>query len=180
MERPTLNRSKLKDVILYIIEKCGAEALGNLKLHKILYFSDMLFFVQTGAPLTGEEYLKQRRGPTARHLTWALEKLASEGAIKIGEVPYYGFKKKHYELLQRVDKRRFNDPAELAIIDSVIAEFADRSAAEVSEISHATPWRLVGMGEPIPYFTAFSLVDVEVTDEDVEWGIKEAARVAAE
>jgi uncharacterized phage-associated protein len=180
MDQPTVNRSKLKDVVLYIIERCGAENLGNVKLHKLLYFADMLFYVQTGAPLTGEEYLKQRRGPTARHLTWALKDLEQDGAIKISEVPYYGFKKKHYELVHTVDRRRFNDPAELAILDAVIAEFGGHTAAELSEISHAVPWRVVRMGEPIPYHTAFSLVDAEVSDEAVDWGMKEAARVAAE
>lgn len=179
MDQIVFNRPKFKQLVLYIVEKCGAEALGNTKLHKILYFADMLFFVQSGHSITGEQYLKQRFGPTARHLTAILSELQHEGAVDISEVDYYGFKKKHYKLVSKSDYRLLQDRDELQMVEAVIDRLIGQSAKEVSEISHAVPWQLVEMGETIPYYTAFGLTDVEVNDEDIEWGIKEATRVAA-
>jgi hypothetical protein len=36
------DRAKLKTVILYACSKCDAEQMGAVKLHKVLYFADML------------------------------------------------------------------------------------------------------------------------------------------
>jgi hypothetical protein len=138
----------------------------------------MLHFVQTGHPITGEQYIKQRLGPTARHLNAVLRELEREGAVAIADADYYGFRKKHYKLLTPADRRVFQEKSELAMVDSVVERLIEHSAKEVSEISHAVPWQLAEMGEPIPYYTAFSLTDVEITDEDIEWGVREAGRVA--
>jgi uncharacterized phage-associated protein len=89
------DRVKFKAVVHYICHACPPEDLGNVKLHKILYFADMLSFSDTGKPLTGVEYLKQAFGPTARHLTAALKELEASGALRVDTRNVYGFTKKH-------------------------------------------------------------------------------------
>ena len=79
------DREKFKEAILLLASYCPAEELGNVKLHKILYFADMMNFLEEGRPLTGVEYLKQKFGPTARHLTSAVEELAREGRLSVRE-----------------------------------------------------------------------------------------------
>ena len=63
------DQEKFKDAvhftIAHAVENYGAEALGNVKLHKILYFSDFLTYLETMQPLTGADYLRWFAGDDA-------------------------------------------------------------------------------------------------------------------
>ena len=135
-EEPTfeLDHQKLKDVVHYICSKCSPEELGNVKLHKILYFSDMLHFQSTGQPLTGVEYQKQKFGPTARHLGWAVGQLISENKLRSEDRDYYGFAKRAYISLSAPRNDRIGNVTHL--LDDVIDFVCARSAKEISELSH--------------------------------------------
>ncbi len=171
-----LDRQKLKDDVHYVCSKCDHAELGNVKLHKILYFSDMLHFQETGHALTGVEYQKQQFGPVARHLTWALRELESEGRIQVRDREYFGFAKKDFVSLQapRMDRLGNKVPK---LLDDVIDFVCARSAREISELSHNAAWQTAEMGEIIPYFTAMGLEPSEVTDEDMAWGAQEASQI---
>ena len=94
------DREKFKDVVHYVVDyvraNLGTEALGNTKLHKVLYYSDILRYLDTGQPLTGVEYQRQKFGPTARYLTWALKELEAEGRVSVTKRNYYGYQKSEY------------------------------------------------------------------------------------
>ena len=79
------DREKFLDAILFIIHSCREtpELLGKTKLHKCLYYSDMLHYVARGTPITGAEYVKQQFGPTARYLEWGLKSLRERGQIAV-------------------------------------------------------------------------------------------------
>jgi uncharacterized phage-associated protein len=165
------DRPKFLDVVHYIVAAFeDPRELGNVKLHKILYFSDMLMFVASGSPITGAEYQKQQFGPVARHLTWALKKLVEMKRIN-------GFQRLEMTTLEAPPTDRLA-PAEKALLDDVIAFVRNLSAREISELSHTQVWESRETGEVIPYFTAFSLAPTVVTDADVEWGVQEARRLA--
>ena len=168
------DREKFKEAILFIASYCPRAELGNVKLHKILYFSDMLFFLQEGRPLTGAEYVKQKFGPVARHLTAAIAELASEGRLTVTEEDYFGLSKKSYVPREAFNKTRLSD-TEIALITEVADYVRGRSAKEISELSHTAVWEAAELGEPLPYFTALRLVPTEFTDADRTWAI-EAAR----
>ena len=57
------DREKFLEAVHYICTHCDPRELGRVKLHKILYFADMLHYVGYGRPLTGEEYQKQNSAP---------------------------------------------------------------------------------------------------------------------
>lgn len=106
---PKVNRQKLKDVVHYVCASCHQDELGNVKLHKILYFADMLNFLSTNKPLTGVEYQKQSFGPVARHLSWAVNELDKEGTIRIQKRDYFGFKKTDYFSLREPSTTRLTN-----------------------------------------------------------------------
>ena len=87
------HREKFKDVVHYIVARTNPDELGRVKLHKTLYFADMLWFIDKGVALTGAEYRKQPMGPCASRLTWALNALELEGRIKQAREWYYGYEK---------------------------------------------------------------------------------------
>jgi uncharacterized phage-associated protein len=172
------DRSKFLDVIHYIVDAFDdPRELGNVKLHKALYFSDMLMYAATGVPITGVDYQKQQFGPVARHLTWALRELTRAGRINTERKDYYGFQRLEMRSLRRPELHRIAE-AERSLLDDVIAFVRNRSAREISELSHTAVWESRQIGDPIPYYTAFNLAPTVVTDEDVAWGVEEARKIA--
>ncbi|MBU6379552.1 MAG: DUF4065 domain-containing protein [Gammaproteobacteria bacterium] len=167
----TFNRQKMLDVVHYIVANCTPEELGNVKLHKVLYFADMLHFVHTGRPLTGVEYLKQKFGPCARHLNSVVSSLSKNNKIKVSRRDYFGFTKIDYISIAAPPNKL--DNVEIAIIDACMNYVCQRTAKEISELSHNAAWELVKFGEVIPYETAYWLQHVEVTQEDVNEAVEQ-------
>lgn len=159
------DRAKLKAATHYICSKLRSHELGNVKLHKILYFADMLAFADSGTPLTGVDYIKQKFGPTARHLTAVLQELATEQKIKIDKRLFYGFEKLDYTCLVEPDRSALGNAA-IELLDTVIDFARDRSASEISELSHDVAWQAADMGERIPYAAVFGWQPDEITDDD--------------
>jgi uncharacterized phage-associated protein len=178
-ERIQFDRAKLLDVIHYVCAKVPTAELGRVKLHKVLYYADMLHFAASGRPLTGVEYQKQPFGPVARHLSWAVRALAEDGRMDVKRRDYFGFPKYDFVTLRAPDTSRLSQ-RELQLLDDVVDFVCARSAREISELSHNAAWESVAVGERIPYYTAFDLQPVEISDEDVEWGASEARRILAE
>jgi len=167
------DREKFKEAIWVIASHCPAEELGNVKLHKILYFADMLTFLDEGRPLTGVEYLKQKFGPTARYLTAAVSEMVDEGVLSIEETDYHGFMKKSYVPHGMPHMARLSE-SEVTLLKDVADFVRGKSAKEISEISHNAAWDAAELGEVIPYTTALKLAPVEVKDSDRQWA-KETA-----
>lgn len=174
--RPHFDREKFKDVVHFICSNCAPEDLGNVKLHKILYFSDMMAFLGNGVPLTGVEYRKQQFGPTASHLSWAISQLTRDGRLRVEERDYFGYRKKDYISLASVKSGALSNE-ECQLLLDVIGFVCQKSAREISEISHDTAWHAARMGEVIPYYAAYGLLPAEVSDLDIDEAVEEARRM---
>lgn len=172
----TFDRPKFKDVVLYVCNSCQPSELGNVKLHKVLYFSDMLMFMNTGRPLTGVDYIKQQFGPTARHLTSVLKELEAAGNLRIDTRSYFGFQKKDYIALAKPAAGALGND-EIAILKDVIDFVCEKSAKEISELSHDLAWQLADMGERIPYAAVLGLQPPEIAQEDIDAALEEARKV---
>jgi hypothetical protein len=177
-EHLQFDRNKLLDVVHYVCAKVPVGALGRVRLHRILYLADMLHFVATNRPLTGTEYQRQPFGPYARHLNWALRALQEKGLIEVKRRDYFGFPKHDFLASRTVDSSRLSAD-ETRLIDAVVDLVCNGEAGELSELSPDAACDMVATGERIPYFTAFHLYPVAVTDEDVAWGEAEARKVLA-
>lgn len=171
-----LNKQKLKDLILYICARTEPSKLGAVKLHKALYFADMLAYADRGRPLSGETYIRQAFGPTARHLLPTLSELASESLLEIEEVNFYGYRKKEFKAKNAPKLPRY----EAELLDSVLEFVTRMSASEISDFTHDTVWRMLENGETIPYHTVFLWFPVEITDEDRAWADEAAKQVGLE
>lgn len=172
------DREKLKEAVWLLADYCPVEELGNVKLHKMLYFADMLRFLQEGRPITGVEYQKQKFGPTARYLSSAVQELQAEGLLRLEENSFYGFYKKSYVGVRPYRAERLS-PEEQALLREVADFVRGKSAKEISELSHNAAWEAAELGEVIPYFTALRLAPEEVTDDDRAWAIEAAHQHAS-
>ncbi len=182
MQEPfQIDHEKFKDVVHLAIHHAvathGQEALGNTKLHKIVYYADMLHYLGVGEPLTGADYQRQRFGPTARHLSWALQELVKEGRISVGHTNYYGYAKTEYAALMNPTSNRIN-PDEAGLITHVADFVCAHTVSEISEFSHDEVWSSVPMGQRIPYYAAFAMFPSEVTEKDIAEATEEAREIA--
>ena len=162
------DREKLKEAICLLASHCAPAELGNVKLHKMLYFSDMLSFLDEGHPITGVEYQKQKFGPTARYLTAALNSLERDGILQILEEPFHGFFKKSYVSRSPYQANRLSS-REQDLLREVADFVRGKTAKEISELSHNAAWEAASLGETIPYFTALRLIPDEISDDDRSW-----------
>lgn len=180
-EQFPFEHEKFKDVVHYVVHyvcsSIGSDALGNTKLHKILYYSDVLRYLATGTPMTGDDYLRQRFGPTSRHLALALSELEKEQRVAVSKSDYYGLEKSDYDALKPFRSNRLSE-AEIGLIDHMIGFVCEHTAHEISEFSHDEVWASVGMGQRIPYYASFAMLPAEVSDNDRKAAKVEAVRIA--
>jgi hypothetical protein len=173
------NRQKFKDVIHHVVATTGRDELGRVKLHKVLYFADMIWFIAEGHGLTGAEYRKQPMGPVATGLGAALGELEDEGRIRISRMNYFGYEKAAYESLKPLPEGRLSE-TERQLIDDVVEYVCRNSTARsISDFSHTRVWEATENGAVMPYFTALNLLPVEIEDAAISWAREEAAKLVA-
>jgi len=174
------DRAKLKAVVLYACSKCDPSQLGAVKLHKILYYTDMIQYAYVGSPVTGATYRKRPFGPTCDQLLIVIADLVREKALEVEEVEYFGFRKKEYIAKAQPESNRLN-ASEQNLLDEVL-DFVCRqnTAKTISEFSHNIAWELAKFGDILTYPSAFHLFPNQASPEAFEWGLTKAADIEAE
>lgn len=162
------DRNKMRAVILRACHSCSAEDLGAVKLHKILYFLDMMFYAQSRQAVTGATYRKRPYGPASDQLLFQLQEMQRQGDIEISEVDYHGYQKKEYRPKVREEPGVLSE-VEISVLDDVI-EFVckNNTAKSISEYSHQLPWQMADMGKEISYRSALLLIPNQPTPEAFE------------
>lgn len=175
-----LNRDKLKTLVHYICDRVDDPAsLGAIKLNKILWFTDVLAYMNWAEPVTGEQYIKRQFGPVPAHILSVLEELQGDGKLVVREANYYGYKKKEYMPIEEMDYSCFSEK-EKRLIDSVISQICDgHTATSISNFSHTSIWEMALIGEEIPYNTMFVAPLGEIDENDMDWALQEVQSIAA-
>ncbi len=174
------DREKLKAAVLYTCGQCRPDELGAVKLHKVLYYADMLHYLESGSSLTGAIYRKRPFGPTCDSLLAIVKELSADHSLEVREVDYFGYRKKEFRALTEPDIGRLGQLGG-KILDEVI-EFVCRNntAKTISEFSHSAPWEMVEFGEELAYHSALHLIPNQVSKEAFEWAEEQAQTIEAE
>ncbi|HDO06354.1 MAG TPA: DUF4065 domain-containing protein [Bacteroidetes bacterium] len=153
---PVLNINKFKNVLLYILEKCaGKPNVGETVLYKLLYFSDFNYYELYEEHLTGAKYRKLPYGPVPQNLNTIISQMIDEGKLQRVKTEYYSYPQTRYLPLVKADLTELK-ASEKEIIDKVIEQMSDWSAAAISNYSHKDmPWLASKEGEEINYELAF-------------------------
>jgi len=153
---PTLQISKFKNVLLYILERCaGKPNVGETVLYKLLYFSDFNYYELYEEHLTGATYRKLPFGPVPQKLDTIIGQMIKKGQLQRVKTVYHGFPQTRYLPLEKADLTELR-ASEKEIIDRVIEQMSDWSAAAISNYSHKDmPWLASKEGEEINYEFAF-------------------------
>jgi Protein of unknown function (DUF4065) len=148
---------KFRELVVYIAANFGDDPpLGDVKLNKVLHFSDFLAYNRLGHAITGARYKKEKKGPIAAPLKPAREQLVAERAVEV-EFKWWP-QLRHPQTITRALRQPadvFSDD-ERRIVALVMDELRSVTADETSELSHRrSPGRVLGaMSEDIPYDTA--------------------------
>lgn len=155
--RPTVKPDKLREVLAYILEKIGAKPnVGETVLYKLLYFIDFDYYEKYSKSITGLTYIHNHFGPSpASDFKSVAEGMRAKGELEIIETDFFKNKQKKYLPTKQVP---FDDltARELKHIDETLARLSDKTAKELTELSHYdTPWVVAHQGEPLEYRYVF-------------------------
>jgi Protein of unknown function (DUF4065) len=147
MARWKQNTKKLRELILFVAQRCAEDDVGDIFLNKVLFFSDAFALQHLGQPITGSRYQKQPLGPTSLPLLPLRNEMIANEEV---EVETSG-KRTVTRALRDPDMSKFSKD-EIELVEHVIELFRGYSATVVSNASHdlSPGWNLVELGEDIP------------------------------
>ncbi len=153
---PTLQVKKFKNILLYILEHCaGKPNVGETVLYKLLYFSDFNYYELYEEHLTGARYRKLPYGPLPQKLDTIINQMIDKGQLQRVKTEYHGYPQIRYLPLEKADLTELK-ASEKEVIDRVIEQMSDWSAAMISVYSHKDlPWDVTEEGKDISYNLAF-------------------------
>ena len=153
---PDFNREKFEQVLLYMLEKCGARPnVGETVLYKLLYFADFNFYELYEEFLTGASYRKIQHGPAPCQITDVITDMIKEKKLKKVFTEYFGKPQKKYLPLVEPDLSKLS-ASEKEVIDRVISGFSGLNASTISDHSHKdAPWEITKDKEIINYDSVF-------------------------
>lgn len=132
---------KLENLALYLANHPKVGQLGHTKLYKLIFFCDVTHLRQYGETITGSQYIKFQYGPVPSRAEKALKALRKAGAISVTrEVldEVRDIELMRVKACREADKKVFSKE-ELTTIETVAQNFGNRSAGELSDLSHREP-----------------------------------------
>lgn len=159
-------KARLKEAMLYVAGICaGDNKFGAVKLSKILCFADMLSYAKHGKAITGAKYKSMQNGPVPISLHDLKDEMVASQEIVVRKIPVMDYQQHCYVPLRDANLESFSG-RDIAIINQVIDYLRDKTATEVSELSHTIAWRVYQNAEYIP-MESFFLSGEGVTDKDI-------------
>ncbi len=153
---------KVREVLLYVINKIGAKPnVGETVIYKLLYFIDFDFYEKYGKSITGLTYVRNHFGPTPAAATFSsvVEAMKSANELEVVTTAYFNHLQKKYLPTVRPTLDRLS-ALELKHIDEELERLADKSATELSDMSHKDiPWLASEDKQPIDYQLAMYRTD---------------------
>ena len=133
----------------------GKPNVGETVLYKLLYFMDFNYYEMYEEHLTGAKYRKLPYGPVPQKLDTIIGQMIENGQLQRVKTEYHGYPQTRYLPLVKADLTELK-ASEKEIIDRVIEQMSDWSAAAISNYSHKDlPWEVTDEGKDISYELAF-------------------------
>jgi len=153
---PQENIVKLKETLLYILEKIGAlPNIGEAVICKILYFIDFDYYEKYEEQLLGATYIKNHHGPTPAAFTEIIKQMERDNDLIRVVKKYFQYDQKKYLPRRKADLSVFS-AREKELIDEEIERFKDFNASRIKEYSHKdVPWIGAEDLQPISYEAVF-------------------------
>ncbi|MEI6434328.1 MAG: type II toxin-antitoxin system antitoxin SocA domain-containing protein [Bacteroidota bacterium] len=153
---PEIQPEKFGNVLLYILERCaGKPNVGETVISKLLYFADFNYYELYEEHLTGAVYRKLPFGPAPEKLESIIQQMIANSQLQRVKTEYHGYPQIRFLPLEKPDLKGMK-ASEKDVIDRVIEQMSDWSAAAISSYSHQDmPWLASKEGEDIEYELVF-------------------------
>lgn len=164
---PQTKPEKLREVLLYVLEKVGAKPnVGETVLYKLLYFIDFDYYEKTGHSITGLSYVRNHFGPTpTRDFVSVVEGMKANKELEVAETEYFKNTQKKYLPLESSKLEQLS-ANEIKHIDLTLDRLSDKTARELSVLSHYDmPWLVAKPGQKINYRYVFYRTDITAVTE---------------
>ncbi len=167
--------SKLKTIILYIcdLSQANPSKLGTIKLNKILWYSDIFYYLQEGKSLTGSKYIKNNYGPMPENVNEVLIELENEGSVKRTSIDFHGYTQTQFNVIGEPSNHSLDGKTKDIIKDVAMSIMDGHTASSISELTHDGIWNMATYGEEIPLYTIFSRAQGNILKSDIEWAKRE-------
>lgn len=155
---PIKNQKKFKTVLAYILKKVGGRPnIGMTAIYKLLYFIDFDYYEKFEEQLMGAVYIKNHYGPTPVMFGKIIEEMKLKNEIEEVRSKFYNKEQRKFFLNPEyeIDLTPLS-AQEIKHIDWELRRLADRTAKELSDLSHEDmPWRAAKIGEEVCYNGVF-------------------------
>ena len=144
MTKPAFDKDKLKAAIHYVMERVldRPSDLGAVKLHKVLWFTDLELMYALDRTLCGETFLRMAQGPWGSHVDKAIKSLVTAGTIAERQGSSHGYQQRLFFSLCRPDLSLFS-PDEISVLDRMIEIVCfGHTATSISAATHDRVWQL--------------------------------------
>jgi uncharacterized phage-associated protein len=129
--------------------------VGETVLNKLLYFADFNYYELYEEHLTGAKYRKLPFGPVPSQLDTLILQMIEKEQLQRVKTVYRGYPQTRFLPLVKADLKELK-ASETEVIDRVIEQMSDWSAAAISQYSHKDmPWIASKEGDIINYELAF-------------------------
>ncbi len=154
---PQHKTAVFREVLLYILNKVGGKPnVGQTVLYKLLYFIDFDFYELYEKQLIGAKYIHNHYGPTPVGFNEIIEQMQADGELEQVDSDYFNFPQTKYLARREADLAVIGDAVAIKHIDKEIERLADKSANELTELSHKdVPWISAQHGELLDYEAVF-------------------------
>ncbi len=164
---PQVNPEKLREVLLYVLEKVGAKPnVGETVLYKLLYFIDFDYYEKYGQSITGLTYIRNHFGPTPA-VTFAeiVQGMEQRDELEIVETKFFNNKQRKYLPNIKVEFQELS-AKELNHIIEELDRLSNKTASELSDLSRKdTPWLIAKQDGPIGYRDVFYRTNLTAVTE---------------
>lgn len=157
-----VDKLKYKNLILYLAQQIGAKPnVGETVFYKMIYFIETLSRVKTGKGIANESFYKRQYGPVPVSFQTITSEMINSNELDSVQGRYFTYKQTKY--LPRIEAAGLTDD-EINTIDTIIGKLGDKSATELSDLSHKDePWIVAQDGE---------VVDLSLVNKtDSEWAV---------
>jgi uncharacterized phage-associated protein len=127
---------KFVQAILYFAH--NTQALGKIKLFKLLFLLDFEHFRQTGRSVTGQQYRAWRMGPVPAGLVQQWDQLEDDlrDAIKIVPELVFTYSREKVVPLQPFDATHFSK-REMRLLEGIANKYKDTLSEAMIDVTHA-------------------------------------------
>jgi hypothetical protein len=172
-EKPVLEKDKLDAAVHYVIARVERPSdLGAVKLHKVLWLTDLELMYARNRTLAGETFIKTPQGPWGTHVDKALNRLKKSHQVAEIEGSYYGYRQRQFSSLKLPTLNGLS-AAEVDVINRMIDVVCfQHTARSISEATHNSVWEQTPDKGVMPASCVFETLETSPTQEEIAWGTK--------